>query len=871
VNSPVAIEKHVSLHGCLTPGGPDEMPYSRSLPVEDPRLCDFEVSPQAQSKSACDANQFSAAQKRGMTLPESGDIRSAVSAQLSDVIEFQDHAVALIFAGSGEFRIVAVSEGYIRQTGASREQLVGSSLFGFFPVDIEGLRASLERVQKTGAPDQMEPRQYETDGVRRYRKVIHSPVRGEGGRVEFILHSIEFISERVATERRERQAIEILLRNEERQQMMLKLLADQRKSSNPDEMMAIASEGVARYLKADRVGFFEMDEDVVVFRACFASGRLPLLTGTMAPSEVGTGYLAEILAGKTTAVSDARTSPLTADSRFGEIGTVSLIGVPIMRNGRWHGGLYVNHPEVREWTSEEVALAQEVGEQTWDAVERARAEHALRQSEERLSFALDAGGGVGTWDWDIPGNRFYAGGNFARIFSLGMNNGSLPDTPLETFVKGVAPADRARVEKSLREAVRSGGDFAEEFRLMESEGTPRWVYAKGRCHLDENGKPLRFPGVAFDITARKEGEAHLHHQFRVFDTVLSHTPDFTYIFNLNGRFTYINKALLDLLQISYDDALGKNFFDLGYPPALAVRLQSQIQDVIETRRTVRDTTPFTGPDGEERYYEYIFVPVFAQDGSVDAVAGTTHEITEQMRTEAELRRMNRELEEFAYVASHDLREPLRMVNIYTELILADVNQSDRVKSMYSDFVRQGVQRMETLIRDLLTFSRTIQKDDREVRGTADLSEALSQALTLLDDRIKAAGALIVTDDLPAVYGDTGQLAHVFQNLISNALKYSRADVIPEIGITFTRDGNRCEVAFRDNGIGFEPQYADGIFGLFKRLHTSAYPGTGLGLAICRRILERYDGTIRAEGRLGEGATFYFSLAIAEPQGLSAAV
>ena len=227
---------------------------------------------------------------------------------------------------------------------------------------------------------------------------------------------------------------------------------------------------------------------------------------------------------------------------------------------------------------------------------------------------------------------------------------------------------------------------------------------------------------------------------------------------------------------------------------------------------MRDATPFTGPDGEERHYEYIFVPVFAQDGSVEAVSGSSNEITERMRTEAELRRMNRELEEFAYVASHDLREPLRMINIYTELILANVDESDRVMKMYGGFVRQGVERMEMLIRDLLTFSAHDSERIRDVKETADLSEALSQALTLLDDRIKASGARIIAQELPLVCGDTGQLAHVFQNLISNALKYSRPGVVPEIEISCTRNGTRCEIAVRDNGIGFEPQSLTGFSG-----------------------------------------------------------
>ncbi len=187
-----------------------------------------------------------------------------------------------------------------------------------------------------------------------------------------------------------------------RQALMLDLLQGQRRTSNPKVMMLAAAAALGRYLQADRVGFFEMrDDDTLDFSVGWTAGRLPLLKGLFPATGVGTKYLAEVRAGKIMGIRDTAADPLTAGSRFPEIGTVSLIGVPMIRNRRWHAGLYVNHAEVRHWTSDEVELARDVGEQTWDAVERARAEAALRKSEERLNFALEAGGGVGTWDSDI--------------------------------------------------------------------------------------------------------------------------------------------------------------------------------------------------------------------------------------------------------------------------------------------------------------------------------------------------------------------------------------------------------------------------------------------------------------------------------------
>jgi light-regulated signal transduction histidine kinase (bacteriophytochrome) len=224
----------------------------------------------------------------------------------------------------------------------------------------------------------------------------------------------------------------------------------------------------------------------------------------------------------------------------------------------------------------------------------------------------------------------------------------------------------------------------------------------------------------------------------------------------------------------------------------------------------------------------------------------------------ELERANRELEEFAYVASHDLQEPLRMVNVYTQLLLRRHVGDNPQAQHYAGIIHQGVNRMETLIRDLLTFSRTIysQESSPEI---ADLSASLSEAIAVLKDRIEQSGASITTSPLPKVKGDAAQIAHVFQNLLSNALKYQQTGAHPEIQISAECDGLQWIISVKDNGIGFEPQYAERIFGLFKRLHKNEYPGTGLGLAICRRIIERHKGRMWAESDLGKGATFYFSL------------
>jgi light-regulated signal transduction histidine kinase (bacteriophytochrome) len=220
--------------------------------------------------------------------------------------------------------------------------------------------------------------------------------------------------------------------------------------------------------------------------------------------------------------------------------------------------------------------------------------------------------------------------------------------------------------------------------------------------------------------------------------------------------------------------------------------------------------------------------------------------------------MNRDLEEFAYVASHDLQEPLRMVNIYTQQILRKLPDVDGDLSMFADYVRQGVAKMEALIRDLLTYSRAVRTDEVP-EGTADLNSSLSEALSVLKTHMEEAGAVVSASELPVVRGDTAQFTHVFQNLLSNALKYRKQGSRPEIRIAATVEGKHWTVSIHDNGIGFDQKYAERIFGLFKRLHRDEYPGTGMGLTICKRIVERYGGRMWAEGEPGRGATFSFSL------------
>ena len=495
-----------------------------------------------------------------------------------------------------------------------------------------------------------------------------------------------------------------------------------------------------------------------------------------------------------------------------------------------------------------------------DVTERRAAEESLRKSEERLTLALSAGGGVGTWDWDVAADRVYCDARFARLFSIDPDDAAA-GTPVSAFFRAIHPGDRPVVEERLQLAAETGGEFAAEYRVMQQAGDFKWLYARGRCHCDESGNPLRFPGVVFDITERKLADEALREREADLRVLAESIPQMAWTADETGNIFWYNQRWYDYTGTTLEEMRGWGWQKVHDPDVLP-RVLAEWKKALATGEPFEMVFPIRGADGEFRSFLTLVKPVKDSEGKVTRWFGSNTDITDQRRTEEELRRVNRELEEFAYVASHDLQEPLRMVNIYTQMILKQVGGQNPELMQYESFVRQGVKRMETLIHDLLTFSRAVHTEELSI-GTADLQAALTEAEAVLGARIQDSGAEIAASVLPRVRGDTSQLSHVFQNLLSNALKYRKKDVAPKIKVSCAREDDRWVVAVEDNGIGFEQRYAERIFGLFKRLHQDAFSGTGLGLAICQRIIERYGGKIWAEGRPGDGATFYFSLSPVE--------
>ena len=359
-----------------------------------------------------------------------------------------------------------------------------------------------------------------------------------------------------------------------------------------------------------------------------------------------------------------------------------------------------------------------------------------------------------------------------------------------------------------------------------------------------------------DVTEMVAGRRAIEESEAQFRSLAETIPHLAWMAHQNGDIFWYNQRWFDYTGQTFTDMQGWGWQSV-HDPAVLPEVLARWRGAIAAGEIFEMVFPLRGADGEFCSFLTRVVPVKDSKGNVVRWFGTNTDITGQRRTEEHLRRINRDLEEFSYVASHDLQEPLRMVNIYTQLMCDQNGTSKEDLEQFSGFVLKGVKRMETLIQDLLAFSRTVHTEELII-GEADLSGAFEEALSVLKTRVEETGARITVSALPTTRGDTAQMAHVFQNVLSNALKYLKPDVTPQIDVAARRDIGKWVISIRDNGIGFEPQHAERIFGLFKRLHKDEYPGTGLGLAICKRIVERYGGQMWAESA-GEGATFHFSL------------
>ena len=403
-----------------------------------------------------------------------------------------------------------------------------------------------------------------------------------------------------------------------------------------------------------------------------------------------------------------------------------------------------------------------------------------------------------------------------------------------------------------------------EKRYLRKDGSVVWVHFTMTVERDAKGAPLYEIAVYEDITQQletqlrlRESEARFRQTFELAASGIGHVRD--------GRFVRVNRTLCEIFGYAEGELLGRHVKELSHPEDRDVSDAPRERIRRGEAESARFEKRYLRADGAVIWCEVAVALVRDVYGVPQYEVAIFDEVTDRKKAEArlreaheELKRSNAELEQFAYVASHDLQEPLRMVASYAQLLGRRYEAKlDGDAREFMAYIVDGASRMKQLIEDLLAYSRVGTKGAEFKRVNAE--DALKRALFNLRVAIQEAGAVVTNDPLPTLSGDEVQLGQLLQNLMSNALKF-RSDSVPRIHIGVTESAKEYTFEVRDNGIGIEPQYYERIFMVFQRLHNKGeYPGTGIGLAICKKVVERHGGRIWVESRPGAGSSFYFTL------------
>jgi PAS domain S-box-containing protein len=374
-----------------------------------------------------------------------------------------------------------------------------------------------------------------------------------------------------------------------------------------------------------------------------------------------------------------------------------------------------------------------------------------------------------------------------------------------------------------------------------------------------------------DISVRKNAEKHLAQMEGRYRGLLEAAPDAMVVVNQGGEIVLLNLQAEKQFGYRRNELLGQkvtNIIPQGFAERLIADGLRSAEDALAQQIGTGIELTARRKDGSEFPIELMLSPLGSAEGIL--VTAAIRDITTRKAAAAdllqkveELNRSNEELGQFAYIASHDLQEPLRMVASYTQLLSRRYKgKLDSDADEFIAFAVDGASRMQRLIQDLLAYSRVGTRGS-DLRGISS-EDALRQALVNLRGAIKEGGALVTHDVLPVVLADETQLTQLFQNLIGNAIKYQGPGV-PKVHIAAAMNGGKkWTFSVRDNGLGIDSQYFEKIFGMFQRLHKrEAFAGTGIGLAICKKIVEQHGSHISVESKLGQGSTFRFALAPSE--------
>jgi len=503
-----------------------------------------------------------------------------------------------------------------------------------------------------------------------------------------------------------------------------------------------------------------------------------------------------------------------------------------------------------------------------DLTQQHASERQASVAEAQMVFALDAAE-IGYWTFAISGAAGYRSPSLFR--TLGHAD-VVAGWTHEDFLRCVHPEDSARVEAAHQSARLGDGRYEAEFRVLWPDASVHWLSARGRFDYDAAGTAVRMSGVQFDITQRKAAELELAASRARFESVIDLSQDGILIHHW-GKIRYANRAAARLLGAGGPEILiGLSLPEFITPDmrSASIRRLEQLFDhggalpYVESKMIRLDgvvidvelAASATWEEGERVVHTQIR-DIADRKRHEREILALNHSLEERVQARTrELAAANRELESYSYMVAHDLRAPLRAISGFSGMLQESLAQQlDGDQQRFLEIIVGNVERMNKLIDGLLQFSRS-------ARGALSLQRVDTRALVdaVILELPGHDGARFEIGALPALQADPVLLRQILVNLIDNALKYSRGQAQPRIEISARQQAGEEVIRIADNGVGFEPAYAHKLFGVFQRLHNQQeFEGTGIGLAIVRKIVERHGGRVWAEGAVGEGARFFFSL------------
>jgi PAS domain S-box-containing protein len=506
-----------------------------------------------------------------------------------------------------------------------------------------------------------------------------------------------------------------------------------------------------------------------------------------------------------------------------------------------------------------------------DITERKRAEVALRQSQERLNFALQASH-TGAWSLNLLDRSATRTRIHAQIFGYATADG---DWNLEKFLAHILPADRERTQRIIQEGTASKSDWSVECRIRRADGHVRWIFASGGHEHSSAGPQPRVSGIVQDITERKRAEAALRLSELKFARAFANNPAAIALTRLDdGLFLEVNDTWVALSGFSREEAIGRSARTMGVWPSAeaAARFICELRGQGMVRGWQQELRKKSGEvylaelsaqtmtlDGEQLILStYVDVTARRQAEAVLHELNRTLDQRVQERT-AELRASNEELDAFVYAVSHDLRAPLRAMSGFSQALIEDFGGLlPPAARDFLDQIQLGSREMGGLIEGLLRLSRSTRGNlQREAVDLSALATRILRGLHLAEPQRVV--ACTVEPGLTAS-GDARLLEVVLANLLGNAWKYTAKTPQPIIRVQGQTNARTPTISVTDNGAGFDQKHAAKLFQPFQRLHREEeFPGIGIGLATVQRIIRRHGGSIQATGAPGAGATFTFSL------------